>query len=54
MKEVVGLFELVGLFKVVASFEVVGMVEEEVAFMEIVNPAGVVSKPETEGVLSRG
>jgi hypothetical protein len=48
MKEVVELFGLVGLF------EVVGVVEEEVGFMEIVNPAGVVSKPETEGVLSRG
>jgi hypothetical protein len=51
---VVGLLEMVGLFEMVGSFKVVGVAEEEVGFMAIVNPAGVVSKPETEGVLSRG
>lgn len=47
-------FEVVGLFEMVGSSKVIGAVEEEVGFKEIVKPAGVVCKPETEGVLRGG
>lgn len=45
---------MVGTFELVGLLEMVGVAEEEVGSIEIVNPAGVVCKPETEGVLSRG